>query len=172
METLEKPVFAPTHRLHGKLVMKNPELGGKNQNPQKLWMDEEGNYYRSGVGNKAEPLDNLPAVTMVAKGGEFGETFGKVGEIIPTEWYLAHFAQEYSPKGVMVTREAAATALRACAWPDSDAPYGSAGNSKDDDATFEGKDAEGNCLVRLFMRGCGFVMVKIPRTMFLEVVDE
>jgi hypothetical protein len=175
METLEKPVFAPTHRLHGKLVMKNPEFAGKGfGNKERFWVDEMGAFHRTGVGHKAELLedDQLPAVTKIEKGGEFGETFGRIGEIIPTEWYLAHYAQEHSNKGVMLTREAFGAAMRCATYPDSDSPCGSAGNSKDDDATFEGKDRDGNCIVRLFMRGSGYFLVKIPRTMFLEVMNE
>ncbi len=107
-----------------------------------------------------------------ALGGEFGSTYGTIGEIIPAEWWLAEYANTRSPKGVMVTREAAAVALRACAWPDSSAPCGLAGNSNDDDATFLDYDKDGNCIVKLFMRGKGFFKVKIPRTMFLEIVDE
>jgi len=153
--------------------MKNPDADGF-RDIANFWIDAEGNTHRTGSGHKAELLtyDDLPAVTMVAKGGEFGESYGTIGQIIPTEWWLSHYAQEHASKGVMVTREAMAAALRASAWPDSDAPCGSAGNSKDDDATCDGKDAEGNCIVRLFMRGSGYFKVKIPRNLFLEVVDE
>src|SRR5258708_26773469 len=100
------------------------------------------------------------------EGGVFGVTYARTGEIIPAEWYRTNQILEGGKKGVMVTREAAGAALKSCAWPDSDAPCGHAGNSHDDDATFEGKDADGNCIVKLFLRSKGYVRLRIPRTMF------
>lgn len=166
METLEH-AFAATHTLNGVPVMRNPNWrpGGP------LWIDEAGTAYRSGAGRKSEPIvrERLSVATMEAKGEEFGETYGVIGEVIPAEWWKT----QYRPgRGVMVTREAAAAALRACAWPDSAAPCGMGSSSNDDDATFTGYDAAGNCIVRLFMRGKGYFKVKIPRAMFLEIVDE
>lgn len=167
-ETLEIG-FAATHMLwNGTPVMRNPDWIPRT-GTHNLWVDAEGKTH--GATPKAQPIvrENLPSVTLESQGEEFGETYGVVGEVIPAEWWKAQYRPE---KGVMVTREAAAAALRACAWPDSAAPCGHAGNSNDDDATFAGYDREGNCIVRLFMRGKGYFNVKIPRTMFLEIVDE
>jgi hypothetical protein len=85
---------------------------------------------------------------------------------------MVHHSLNASPKGVMVTREMAGCVLRACAYPDSDAPCGIGADSKDDEATFVGKDSEGNSIVRLFMRNKGFVTVKIPHLVFMEIVSE
>ena len=173
-ETLER-VFAPTHNINGVPVMRNPDWkpgpGGGGWN--NMWVDDNFVPQKSGRGNKAEPYAplSLPAVTKIAAGGEFGTTFGAVGEVVPAEWWLADYANNSSQLGVMVTREAAAAALRACAWPDSSAPCGQAGNSNDDDASFEGYDRDGNCVVRLFMRGKGYFKVKIPRALFLEIAE-
>jgi len=177
MEATLERAFIATHTLHGVLVMRNPDFkfGPGGTSPRKMWVDADGNTYPSGAGNKATPLvadAPMPAAIKVQQYDGFGHTHGKIGEVIPSDWYQAHYAQIKSPKGVMVTREAAAAALRASAWPDSDSPCGNAGNSKDDDAAFEGKDAEGNCIVKLFMRGKGYFKVKIPAAMFLEIVDE
>lgn len=174
-ETLEKPAFTATHILDGRLVMRNPETGKKGLPPiHQFWVDESGLTYATGVGRKASLLEGiqLSPAPVIRKGGEFGEARTLIGEIIPVEWYISRYAQEHSAHGVMVSREAVGAALRACAWPDSDSPCGSGGNSKDDDAVFEGKDADGNCIVNLFMRGKGLFKVKIPSNMFLEVVDE
>ena len=173
METLER-VFAPTHILHGVQVMRNPDFKFRVTSPKIMWVDEKGNVLPSGIGHKAIPIEVglLSPAVMEARGEEFGVSFGAVGESIPAEWFLANYAKSHAQKGVMVTREAAAAALRACAWPDSSAPCGHAGNSNDDDATFVDYDRAGNCIVKLFMRGKGYFKVRIPKAMFLEIVDE
>lgn len=172
MLTLEKD-FAATHVLNGVPVMRNPNWVPRS-GVNTLWVDAEGNILGSGVGRKAFPIPRheLPVATVTKQGGKFGKTYGTLGEAIPTEWWLTTYVSNHSARGVMVTREAAAAALRACAWPDSSAPCGLAGNSNDDDAAFEGMDEAGNCIVRLFMRGYGYFRVRIPKAMFLEIVDE
>lgn len=153
--------------------MRNPAWVPRVSKPQDLYVDENGKCVTMAVGRKPLLISSqeLPAATKIMQGGEFGQTYGTVGEVIPAEWFLTEYARSHSQKGVMVTREAAAAALRACAWPDSAAPCGQAGNSNDDDASFVDYDAEGNCIVKLFMRGKGYFKVKIPRVMFLEVIE-
>lgn len=154
--------------------MRNPAWVPRVSKPQDLYVDENGKCVTMAVGRKPLPISSqeLPAATKIVQGGEFGQTYGTVGEVIPAEWFLTEYAQNRSAKGVMVTREAAAAALHACAWPDSNAPCGVGSNTNDDDAAFAGYDREGNCIVKLFMRGKGYFRVKIPRTMFLEIEDE
>lgn len=172
METLEK-AFIPSHLLHGVPVMRNPNALGPSDFKH-YWVDESGTVHRSGINHKAERIVKDPDPGFVAdrENTSFGVAYAKIGEVIPSDWWMTHYAHARSPKGVMISREAAAAALRACAWPDSSAPCGQAGNSNDDDATFSGKDSAGNCIVRLFIRGKGYFQVKIPAAMFLEVVDE
>lgn len=171
----EKLEFVATHVIKGNPVMRNPNwvhgrgVGG-------FWIDAEGKLYTPGQGSsKAVPLSEAPKVIAATvgptEGGEFGVTYARVGDIIPAAQYHTN-ALGVPTKGVMVTRDAAGAALRASSWPDSQAPCGHAGNSNDDEATFENKDAEGNCIVRLYMRGKGYVKIKIPRTLFFEVVEE
>lgn len=168
-------VFAPTHTVDplGIRVMRNPDWVIAH-GPSKHWVDEEGNFHRTGVGAKAYLIEDaeLPAVTkMLEEGSVFGVTYAKIGDVIPSEWWRTHHTLEGGKKGVMITREAAGAALRASAWPDSDAPCGHAGNSHDDDATFEGKDKDGNCIVKVFLRNKGYVRLRIPRILFFEVVE-
>jgi hypothetical protein len=173
LSTAEKTFFAPTHTLEtGVLVMKNPDWV-LTHGPSKHWVDAEGNFHRTGAGAKATPIapDELPSVSKTAEGGEFGVTFAKVGDIIPAEWWRTQQMLEGGAKGVMLTREQAGVALRACAWPDSDAPCGVAGNSHDDEATFENKDKDGNCIVRVFLRRKGYVRLRIASQLYFEVVE-
>jgi hypothetical protein len=168
-EELDK-IFVPTHILNGIPVMRIfPWKFGTDP-----WIDENGNTYKGTTKNKAAPIELgiLHPMAQQSRDEKFGVTYGRIGEEISSEWWLSHYSHSHAEKGVMVTREAASAALRACAWPDSSAPCGQAGNSNDDDAVFVGRDEGGNCIVRLFMRGKGYFRVKIPASMFLEIVDE
>lgn len=166
-ESLDK-LFLPTHTVDGVPIMRNPDRTG----PSNHYVDEAGNLYHAGVKKVAIYTPPPAAVVRIEPKKPVAVSAHPVGEVIRTDHWIVEYARAHSPNGVNVTREAAAAALRACAWPDSAAPCGHAGNSNDDDATFESYDSNGDCIVKLFMRGKGYFKVRIPQTMFLEIVDE